>query len=74
MPRTSWKEVDRWREAAEKYGAIITISRPDRYYVLSMDAPGGPGMIGYYGPLRGVVSVLKAYVYGVETGLRKLRR
>ena len=74
MARTSWKEVHRWHEMAEKYGATVTISRPDRNYLLSMDTPVGYGVIGYYGPLHGVVSVLKAYVYGVETGLRRLER
>ena len=72
MPRISRKELDRWLKAAQKYAAFVILSKPGRYYELTI-SPTGYGSIGYTGPLHGVLAVLRAYVWGVETGLRRGR-
>ena len=71
MARTTRQELRKWAERARHYGATVQIWRPDRDYRLDLTVPYPTWTtIGYAGPLHGVVSVLKAFVYGIENGMR----
>ncbi len=68
MSRISRKEVREWIKAVKKAEGLVTLSKPDRNFHLTITTWHGYANVHYEGNLSGVLAVLKAWYYGYMTG------